>query len=422
MTIKRLLYIEPFSGISGDMMLGALVDLGIDLDQVEEQLRLLPLHGYHLAVRKVLRAGINATKLDVHVVGGHSPGHGHDHQDSVAGHAHPHRSFRDIREMIQTSRLSDWVKSKSTEAFRRLAEAEGRIHDQPADEVHFHEVGAVDSIVDIVGSMVALESLLPVRVLSAPVNVGHGTLNCRHGIYPVPGPATQELLERVPTYSDAIPGELTTPTGAALLATLVESYGARPLMKIQSSGYGAGTREMPTSANVLRLTLGEEIASLHEAAPDQQVAVLEAAVDDMTPQVYGYFQERALAAGALDVYATAITMKKNRPALLLTLVCAVGQVEAMSRLFFTETTTIGLRYTFAERKTLERENLQVQTEFGTVSVKVSRLDGRPTNFIPEYEDCRRLATEKGVPLKEVMAAAAHAFMQRPGETDKRQGG
>lgn len=421
MTTKRILYLEPFSGISGDMMLGALVDLGLDLDRLEKQLRLLPLHGYRLSARKVLRAGINATKLDVQVAEGPPAGHGHDHRGSDPSHTHPHRSFRDIREMIQTSKLSDWVKGKSTEAFRRLAEAEGSIHNQPAEEVHFHEVGAVDSVVDIVGSMVGLEELLPVRVLSAPVNVGSGTLSCRHGIYPVPGPAAQVLLVGAPTYSDAIPGELTTPTGAALLTTLVESYSARPLMKIRCTGYGAGAREMQTSANVLRLTLGEELASLHEQVPEQQVAVLEATIDDMTPQIYGYFQERALAAGALDVYATAITMKKNRPALLLTVVCAVGQVEAMSRLLFAETTTIGLRYTLAERRTLQREHLQVQTEFGAVAVKVSHLDGRPTNFAPEYEDCRRLAAEKGVPLKEVMAAAAHAYLQRAGGTTKVSG-
>ncbi len=422
MTAKPILYLEPFSGISGDMMLGALVDLGLDLDRLERQLRLLPLHGYDISARKILRAGINAMKVDVNVVEAHSHSHNHDPKGSGPGHTHPHRSFRDIWEMIHTSGLSDWVKEKSVEAFRRLAEAEGRIHNQPADEVHFHEVGAVDSIVDIVGSMIAMEELLPVRILSAPVNVGHGTLKCRHGIYPVPGPATQELLGGVPTYSDAIPGELTTPTGAALLTTLVQGYGTRPLMKICRSGYGAGAREMEMSANVLRVTLGEELGPVQDRAPEHHVAVLEAAIDDMTPQVYGYFQERALAAGALDAYATAITMKKNRPALLLTVVCAVGQVDAMSRLLFTETTTIGLRYTLAERRTLQREHLQVQTEFGTVAVKVSRLEGRPVNFVPEYEDCRRLASEKGVPLKEVMAAAAHAYLHCAGGTPKGPGG
>jgi pyridinium-3,5-bisthiocarboxylic acid mononucleotide nickel chelatase len=412
MTSKRILYLEPFSGISGDMMLGALLDLGFDFELLKEKLQQLPLEGYHLSSSRVMRAGIRATKLDVGLHEGED--HGHHHDGHHHSHAHPHRSFRDIRILIQSSGLSEWVKEKSLEAFRRLAEAEGKIHAQPADEVHFHEVGAVDSIVDIVGSMIALESFLPVKILSAPVNVGHGTLECRHGLYPVPGPAAQELLKGIPTYSDAIPGELTTPTGAALLATLIEGCGPRPMMEIHSSGYGAGARDFPSSANVLRITEGEQIEASDQVSPEQQVAVLEAAVDDMAPELYGYFQEKALAAGALDVYASPVTMKKNRPGLLLAVVCAIRQIDEMSRLIFSETTTIGLRYTLAARKTLHREIRKVQTSFGTVSVKVSFLQGRRINFAPEYEDCRRLAEQKGVPLKEVMAEAAGAFLHSEG--------
>jgi uncharacterized protein (TIGR00299 family) protein len=407
----RVIYIEPFSGISGDMMLGALLDLGADFEHLRLQIGILPLKGYELTAGKCMRAGIHATKFDVHVeapkdMHGHAHGHGH------AGH--PHRSFRDISKMISTSGLSPWVKEKSLDAFRRLAEAEGRIHNLPVDQVHFHEVGAVDSIVDIVGTMIALEQFLPARILSSSVNVGHGTLECQHGIYPVPGPAAQELLKGIPTFSNSVAGELTTPTGAALLVSLVGQFCLRPPMKIQQSGYGAGTRQTPGSANVLRVTMGEEVSDAAVVSPEEQVVVVEATIDDMSPQVYGYFQEKAIAAGALDVYATPIQMKKNRPAVLITLVCPGELLDTLCRLIFEETTTIGVRYTLAKRKTLQRESVRVQTEYGAITVKISRLDGRRVNAAPEYEDCRRLAVEKGVPLKEVLAAATLAYFRSPG--------
>ncbi len=387
-------------------MLGALLDLGADVEDLCEKLACLPLQGCRLEARKCTRSGIQATKFDV--ISEHLPAEGHSHHD---GHPHAHRSFLHIRKMIESSALSGWVKDKSVEAFRRLAEAEGKIHNQPPEEVQFHEVGALDSIVDLVGSMIALEPLLPARILSAPVNLGRGTLKCRHGIYPVPGPAAQELLNGLPTFSNEVDGELTTPTGAALLATLVEEFGARPLMKIRRSGYGAGARDTPGNANVLRVTLGETIEADRTPSPHEPVAVIEAAIDDMNPQIYGYFQEKALAAGALDVYFAAIQMKKNRPAVKLTVVCAVGQVDALARMIFQETTTIGIRYAFAHRKTLEREFRQVETEYGEVTVKVACMDGQRVNFVPEYEDCRRLAAEKGVALKEVLAAATRAYLQ-----------
>jgi pyridinium-3,5-bisthiocarboxylic acid mononucleotide nickel chelatase len=386
------LYIEPFSGISGDMMVAALLDLGCDFEELKSKLSLIHLHGYELSFEKCMRSGIHAVKFNVH-----------------AGHSHSHRSFSDIREMIQTSGLSPWVKEKSIEAFRRLAEAEGKIHGQPPEKVHFHEVGAVDSIIDIVGAMIAVETFMPVKVVSAPVNVGQGTLECQHGIYPVPGPATQALLQGIPTYSNTVTGELTTPTGATLLVTLAEEFGIQPTMKVRASGYGAGTRQTPGNANVLRINLGEPVV---EAAisPEAQVAVIDATIDDMSSQVYGYFQEKALAAGALDVYATPIYMKKNRPAVKMTCVCAVADVDRMAELIFGETTTIGVRYMLAQRKTLRREFVKVQTEFGSVTMKISYLDGRQVNFVPEFEDCRRLAMEKGVALKVVQSAAVHAYL------------
>jgi uncharacterized protein (TIGR00299 family) protein len=390
---RKILFIEPFSGISGDMMVAALLDLGFSFEELQAKLAQLPLNNYQLSVQKCSRSGIQALKFDVQT-----------------GHEHAHRTFADIRSMIELSGLSSWVKEKSVEAFRRLAEAEGKIHGQPPEKVHFHEVGAVDSIVDIVGAMIAMESFMPVRVVSAPVNVGQGTLECQHGTYPVPGPATQELLRGIPTYSNSVTGELTTPTGATLLATLVEEFGSQPALRLQAAGYGAGTRQTPGNANVLRITLGDPFSEA-SLSPEETVAVLEATIDDMSPQLYGHFQEKALAAGALDVYATPIYMKKNRPAMKVTCVCAVADVDRLADLMFRETTTIGARYSLAQRKTLRREFLKVETEFGAVTIKISCLGPQAVNFVPEFEDCRRLAMEKGVSLKEVQSAAIYAYMQ-----------
>ena len=393
---QKILYLEPFSGISGDMMIAALLDLGLDFEELRTKLSLLPLHGYQLACQKCTRSGIQATKFDVQT-----------------GHSHAHRTFSDIREMIEKSGLTPWVKEKSIEAFRKLAEAEGKIHGQPPEKVHFHEVGAVDSIVDIVGTMIGVEAMMPVRIISSQVNVGRGTLECQHGIYPVPGPAAQELLRGVPTFSNSVEGELTTPTGATLLVTLVEEFGSPPAMKTQAVGYGAGTRQTPGNANVLRLSLGEPARNA-SVSPEEQVAVMDATIDDMSPQVYGYFQEKALTAGALDVYATPIYMKKNRPALKVTCICSLADVDRIAELVFRETTTIGIRYTAAHRKTLSRQFQKVQTPFGAVTMKISSLDGRPVNFVPEFEDCRRLAMEKDVAVKEVQTAAMHAYLQAKG--------
>jgi len=407
MATRRIVYLEPFSGISGDMLIGALLDLGIGFDSLREGLSRLRLTGYRVSVQKCVRAGVHASKFDVH----DDAGPGAAHSGPSLPDSHGCRRFTDIRQMIEASTLSEWVKAKSIEAFRKLAVAEGKIHNQSPEEVHFHEVGAIDSIVDIVGSMIVAEQLLPARFVSSAVNVGQGTLECRHGTYPVPGPATQELLMGIPTFANEVRAELTTPTGATLLTTLVNSYGARPLMRIQSTGYGAGTLDTPGNANVLRVTLGEELMPELAASAEEHVVVIEATIDDMNPQIYGYFQERALASGALDVYATPVQMKKNRPALALTVVCAPAQLESLARLIFAETTTIGIRYTIAQRKTLERRFRQVDTDYGPVRIKVSFLNGERMNFVPEYEDCRKLATEKGVALKEVIAAATRAYLQ-----------
>lgn len=391
----KILFIEPFSGISGDMMIGAFLDLGLSFETLQKKLELLPLKGYRISCRKCMRSGIHATKFDVET-----------------GHSHHHRGFTDIRGMIESSGLSSWVKEQSVEAFRRLAEAESKIHGQPLEKVHFHEVGAVDSIIDIVGSMIAVDAFRPVKIIASSVNVGHGTLKCQHGTYPVPGPAAQELLKGIPTFTNEISGELTTPTGATLLSTLVNDFSVRPSMRIQATGYGAGTRQTEGNANVLRISLGEtmEDSVKPKVSPEKQVAVIEATIDDMSPQVYGYFLEKAMAAGALDIYSTPIQMKKNRPGLKMTCVCALEEVDRFAELIFSETTTIGIRYTVAERKTLERRFQQVETPYGAITMKISLLDGRVVNYAPEFEDCRRLASEKDVALKEVQTAATQAYL------------
>ena len=426
----NILFIEPNSGASGDMFIGALLDLGFSFEELREKLLLLPLRGYRLSTEKCSRSGIQATRFIVHEEHGHHHHDGHmRHHNEEDGHVrhhneneeedehvhhhheeheHHHRTFADIRAMIEGSRLSDWVKEKSIEAFRRLAEVEGKIHGYPADNVHFHEVGAVDSIVDIVGTMIIMEPFRRMRIVSSAVNVGQGTLECQHGTYPVPGPAAQELLRNIPIFSNNMTGELTTPTGATLLTTLADEFGIRPAMKITAAGYGAGSRETPGGANVLRISIGETYSE--KAADTEQVAVIEAAIDDMNPQIFGYFQEKALAAGALDVYAESIQMKKNRPALKITCVCAVADIRRFAEIIFRETTTIGIRYTVADRITLRREFREVSTQNGHVMMKVSMFDGRPVNFVPEFEDCRRLAEQTGKPLKEIQAAAIHAYM------------
>ncbi len=404
----NFIHIEPFAGISGDMFLGALLDLGADLSILKAQLDSLhtsPLLNYELASEKRTKAGIRATKFLLKKTAENVP------DESP-------RNLGAIREMIVGSGLSDWVKRASVDAFSRLAQVEGKVHGQSAEEVHFHEIGAVDSIVDTVGSFIALEQFLPATFSSSPVNVGRGVFECAHGLYPVPGPATQELLKGIPSYSNQLSGELTTPTGALLLTALGASFGPRPPMKILATGYGSGSRDLSNAPNVLRITLGEQ-CSVGEDLSDSgtEVAVIEASIDDMNPQIYSYFQKRALDQGALDVYFTAIQMKKNRPAVKLTVMCDPVDVDAMARLIFAETTTIGIRYSHAYRKTLQRRHVSVDTQFGRVRVKVSLLDGRVVNFVPEYEDCWRLASDKKVALKLVQAGATQAYLQQERESE-----
>jgi pyridinium-3,5-bisthiocarboxylic acid mononucleotide nickel chelatase len=431
----KTLYLDVFSGISGDMFLGALLDLGADFQRLEHDLEKLGLDGYHLHVSKQQRAHIAGTKFDVHLEEdhhhdesqpdeherahehGHHHSHGHEHhhhdeasaREHEACHGHEHsRTFADIEQLIERSSLSDWVKQKSIAIFRRVAVAEGKIHGQPPEQVHFHEVGAVDSIIDIVGGCLALELLGRPRLLAAPVVEGTGWVKCAHGRFPVPTPATLEILgaRGVPVSQCDEPHELVTPTGAALLAELVESFGPMRDLKTLRVGYGLGMRENKTRPNVLRAVLCEtaDTASGHDWETDT-VAVLQTNLDDANAEVLGAFAEKALALGALDIFHTPVQMKKNRPGVLLTLLCAEGDADKFAELILKETTAFGVRRHVAERRKLRREFATVKTPFGDVTVKLGKMDGQVVQAAPEYESCKRLAEQANVPLKQVYEAA-----------------
>jgi uncharacterized protein (TIGR00299 family) protein len=432
----KTLYLDIFSGISGDMFIGAMLDLGLEFDHLERELAKLSVEGYHLHVSRAKRFQIEGTKFDVHLGHHHShqhkhgnehePGHshdsGHDHahaddQDHDHAHEHEHdhehehgRSFAEIRQLIAENGLSQWVKTKATAIFQRLAVAEGKIHGLPLEQVHFHEVGAVDSIVDIVGACVALEFFGKPRVLASAVVDGTGWIDCAHGRYPIPAPATLEVLAArgVPISQCDEPHELITPTGAALLAEFVESFGPMEGLAPERIGFGVGQRENKTRPNVVRAILGRGAAtSAHDWQTDT-VAVLETNLDDANPEWLGHFVDKAMAAGALDVCQTPAQMKKNRPGVLLTLVCMPAEADKFSEWILRHTSAFGVRRTLAERRKLRREFRTAQTQYGEVSVKIGLLDGRVIQTAPEYESCKKLAEEKNVPLKAVYEAALAA--------------
>jgi uncharacterized protein (TIGR00299 family) protein len=404
--VSRLVYFDCASGASGDMLLGALVDLGLPIDSLAAELQKLPLPGYRLSAHKVHRAGLHATKVDVVLASDHPHAHDHTH-----GHEHHHghsRGLLDILRLLDASALDAAVRDRAAACFRRLAEAEGEVHGVPPETVHFHEVGAVDSIVDVVGGVVGLGWLRADRFAASPLNVGTGTVAMAHGTYPVPPPATARLVRGVPVYG-AGEGELLTPTGALLVTAHATAYGALPPLRIEAVGHGAGARDTHDRPNVLRLLVGEEEA----AAASERVLVLEAEIDDMLPQLYGPLLARLFDAGALDAYLTPVQMKKNRPGTLVTAIAPPGRRAAVEQVFFAETTTLGVRSQEWDRTTLEREVVAVETAYGTVGVKVGRRGGQVTNAQPEFEDCQRVATAAGVPVKEVWAAAIAAWRERP---------
>jgi uncharacterized protein (TIGR00299 family) protein len=387
----KLAYFDCFSGISGDMTLGALVDAGCAVDYLQKELRGLQVPGWELTAEKVWKNGLAATYVQV-----------------LTEDQSKHRSLSAILEILQQSQLTPTVRERAAAIFLKLGEAEARVHDVPLEKIHFHEVGAVDAIVDIVGTCIGFHALGVERFRCSPLNVGGGTAKMAHGILPVPAPATANLLLGKPTYSSGVQNELVTPTGAAIVATLCDSFGPQPPMSVSAIGYGAGTADLPGQPNVVRIMVGEA-AEKNVAGFDEEIAVIEANLDDMNPQIYGYFLEKALAAGALDVYTTPVQMKKNRPGTLLTVLCQPQETNALMSLIFAETTTFGVRSYRAQRRVLPREWVNVATDYGVVRIKVSRVNGRILHVAPEFDDCRKLAVEKNVPLQRVIAEAMRNY-------------
>lgn len=380
------------------MMLGALLDAGVASDKLFAELKKIKIGYYEFRRTRAMRSGVAATRVEIKVP-----------------EKQPHRSMGDIEDLIESSKLDAAVKKRALGVFSLLAEAEGKVHNKPADKVHFHEVGAVDSILDILGCSIGVEWLGLTEIAASAVNVGGGQVETQHGLYPVPAPATAELLKDIPSYSSGVEAELATPTGAAMLKSWVKEFGGMPAMKVEKIGYGAGARDIPKQPNVVRLMVGEavEVEQGTVAPPgDEIVSVIEANIDDMSPQLYGFFVEKAIEAGALDVSCASVQMKKNRPGLMVTVLCRPEESDGLAQVLFDQTTTIGLRIYEARRKVLEREEVNVDTSYGTVRVKVARRDGHVINFTPEYEDCRRLAEEKSVPLKQILLEANFAFMKK----------
>jgi uncharacterized protein (TIGR00299 family) protein len=437
----RIAYLECFSGISGDMMLGALLHAGVSQDLLERSINGLHL-GAELRVSRVDRSGISATKADVLVNGvladcrvpdfqaahhdeGHSHhgNHHHDHDsndahDHAISHKHSHqhgygRSLSTIREILKNARLPELARNTAIRAFELLGEAEAAIHNVPVESIHFHEVGAVDALVDIVGSAVGCHALGVDRFICSPLNVGGGTVKCTHGEYPVPAPATLALLKGAPVYASGVSAELVTPTGAALVRALDCQFCPFPPMNVDAIGYGAGTRNPQGYPNVLRISIGEAIET-HRSGVDgaSEVVVLETTVDDLNPQVTGYVTEMLLARGALDVFLVPVQMKKNRPGVLLTILCEPASVARLRDVLFRETSTIGVRTRHERRDCLQREVVTVSTRWGSIRVKEARQSGTVTNFAPEYEDCRRIAESESLPLKQVQQEAISAYLSQ----------
>ncbi|MCS7336887.1 MAG: nickel pincer cofactor biosynthesis protein LarC [Verrucomicrobiae bacterium] len=407
----KTLYLDLCSGISGDMLLGALIDLGVDAAALEAALAKLEIGEVRLRVERASRGGITGVHVRIECTA-------HDSTVHPGPHAHSEsRDFGQIRTRIEASPLSAWVKEKSVAVFRRIAEAEGKIHGVPPERVHFHEIGAVDSIADIVGACVALELLGKPRVLASPVVDGTGWVNCAHGRLPVPVPATLEILAArgVAITQCAEPHELVTPTGAALLAEFAESFGPMRGLAAAKIGYGLGTRETRTRPNVLRAILGVQPGVSGQNShtgldwETDTVAVLETNLDDINPEILGSFMQTALAAGALDVFHTPVQMKKNRPGVLLTVLCAEADADKFTEMILRETSAFGVRRYLAERRKLRREFATVETPFGPVQVKLGKLCGRVLHAAPEFESCRELAARAGVPLKAVYEAAMRAL-------------
>ena len=449
----RIAYLECFSGISGDMFLGALVDAGVPPELLTRTVEALGVEA-KLEISRVDRSGISATKVDVIAAGEkelpreefwekeqaadqHKHSHGHDHEHSHdhshdhghelhhqqthehdhehgPSHQHVHRGLKEIREIINRAVISQTAKDRAIKIFEVLGAAEAKIHNTDIDKIHFHEVGAIDAIVDTVCAAVGAEALAVDEWICSPLNVGGGTVKCAHGTFPIPAPATLELLKHAPVYSGEIQKELVTPTGAAIVSVLASRFSPFPRMKTEKTGYGAGSRDPKGFPNVLRLTVGETEGAHPSPFPKEEIAILEANLDDMNPQVFGYVMERAFELGALDVFGTSVQMKKNRPGMMLTVLCRPEDSRRLTELIFSETTTLGVRTRQETRAFLKRHHVSVQTKWGEVRMKLANLNGSAnvTNYAPEYEDCRRIAEQQHVPLKAVMQEAIRSYLEK----------
>jgi pyridinium-3,5-bisthiocarboxylic acid mononucleotide nickel chelatase len=425
----RIAYLDCFSGISGDMFLGALVDAGVPFELLQQTVEALHV-GAKLEVSQVDRNGISATKIDVVVDGrkdlpreefwaAESEQHSHDHGEK---HSHPHsRHLGEILKIIAAAPISDLAKQTASAIFTALGEAEAKVHNVPVEAVHFHEVGAADAIVDIVCAAVGAEALQTERILASPLNVGSGRVKCAHGVMPVPAPATLELLKGIPVYSGEVQKELVTPTGAAIIKVLAAQFGTRPTMLTERIGYGAGTRDFPQHSNVLRLTVGETAeTSLGIVGPrveptEEEIVVVEANLDDLSPQIIGYIADQVLAEGALDVFTAAVQMKKGRPGTLLTILAKPQDEPKLRDLLFRESSTLGVRSRREQRHVLARRHEKVETQWGTVRIKIGSIGNTDSQFAPEYEDCRRIAAQEHVPLKQVMQEALRLYLDKKNE-------
>ena len=387
----KTLYLDCFAGISGDMFLGVLIDLGVSEDLLRQELTKLTLPHYSIAARRVVKQTIAAVKFDC--------------VEEQHHHHHEHRGFTEIVNLITRSALPETVKRRAVNIFSRLGTAEAKIHGVPLAQIHFHEIGAVDSIVDIVGTCIALELLGITAVQASPLPCGSGFVETAHGKFPVPAPATLELLRGIPIVPAPVSAELVTPTGAALLAEFCGRYGAIPPLVVEKIGYGAGTRDLVDRPNVLRGVLGHLLES---PSTGDRVATVEANIDDMNPEFFGDVMERLLATGVLDVFWTPIQMKKNRPGTLLTVLCEVNDADRVADLVLAHTTSFGVRIQEARRRRLDREIVAVRIPAGEIAVKIGRLNGKVVQRSPEFESCRRIAAEANVPIKEVYNEAARA--------------
>jgi uncharacterized protein (TIGR00299 family) protein len=420
--MARVMYLDCFSGAAGDMLLGALLDAGLPLDALRSALGELGI-GHEVHATRVLRAGVSSIHVEVRATGqtgdrpgdhghGHQHGHGHTHGDG----SHDHRSLAEISHLIGHSSLSEAGKGRAIALFRRIAEAEAAIHQVPVEQVHLHEVGAPDSIIDIVGAVFALEWFGIDDIVSSPLNVGGGTVHIAHGAFPVPAPATLRLLDGAPVYSTGTHGELVTPTGALLVTGYARAYGPMPAMTVHRIGYGAGTRDREGVPNVLRVVIGERVEAVRQPAADgtgrETVLRIECEVDDMNPQLFTPLGDRLVNAGALDAYLTPVVMKKGRPGTLITVLAPPDRRAAICDLLFRETTTIGVRFDPVERDTLDRRWVEVPVSGGLVRVKVAGRGAEVLNAAPEFDDCLRIAEATGRPLKAIQAEAMKAWLDR----------